>query len=388
MQRLATPASSAVAESADAEAGKPASAQAAPGGGGDASGAQKKAPHQEAALSAALPAITFWITMSCATILYNKYLYTSADNGGGNFRYPLSLASIHMAFATVATNLLRAAGVLKVPVLEWRFILRSVLPIGFLFAMSLGFSNLAALRLTVSFIQMVKALTPLMALAISVSMGMEVATRSLVFVVSMMCVGVAIASYGEIEFDLVGLLLQFLSIAAEAARLVVTQRLLQERLPKGSSPLVSISLFAPWSFLFLMPVALTLEPEALTALQSVGALVAGNTLTAFTLNIAVVILVSQTSGLTLTLAGIIKDILLIATSIFLFGSPITYSQIGGYTLALYGLNCYHLYRACKGLGPGGGPVEVLALAKDAASDRNMAAMAGGMVLLAFMAVPG
>ena len=181
MQRLATPASSAVAESADAEAGKPASAQAAPGGGGDASGAQKKAPHQEAALSAALPAITFWITMSCATILYNKYLYTSADNGGGNFRYPLSLASIHMAFATVATNLLRAAGVLKVPVLEWRFILRSVLPIGFLFAMSLGFSNLAALRLTVSFIQMVKALTPLMALAISVSMGMEVATRSLVF---------------------------------------------------------------------------------------------------------------------------------------------------------------------------------------------------------------
>ena len=144
-----------------------------------------------------------------------------------------------------------------------------------------------------------------------------------------MCVGVAIASFGEIEFDLLGLVLQFLSIAAEAARLVVTQRLLQERLPKGSSPLVSISLFAPWSFLFLVPVALTMEPEALNALQSVGALVAGNTITAFTLNIAVVILVSQTSGLTLTLAGIIKDILLIAASVWIFTSPITYSQVSG-----------------------------------------------------------
>jgi hypothetical protein len=183
MQRLATPGASTV-DATDAEAGKspPPPAPVAGAGGGDASsGAVKKAPHQEAALSAALPAICFWITMSCCTILYNKYMYTSAENGGGNFRYPLSLASVHMAFATVATNVLRAAGVLKVPALEWRFIVRSVLPIGFLFAMSLGFSNLAAMRLTVSFIQMVKALTPLMALAISVSMGMEVATRSLVF---------------------------------------------------------------------------------------------------------------------------------------------------------------------------------------------------------------
>ena len=146
-------------------------------------------------------------------------------------------------------------------------------------------------------------------------------------VVSVMCVGVGIASYGEIEFDLPGLLLQLASITAEAARLVVTQRLLQGHLPKGSSPLVSISLFAPWSLLFLLPVALTQEPLALEALGEVGGLVLGNTLTAFTLNIAVVILVAQTSGLTLTLAGIIKDILLIGASVYFFLSPITYTQV-------------------------------------------------------------
>jgi drug/metabolite transporter (DMT)-like permease len=321
--------------------------------------------------------------MSCSVILFNKYLYT------GTFAHPLTLTSVHMGFASVATAGLRAAGRLPVPALGWAFYARNVVPIGVLFALSLGTSNLAAQLLSVSFIQMVKALTPMLTLAIAVSMGMERTSPALWAIVTMMTVGVGIASWGEIEFDAWGLALQLASITAEGARLVVAQALLQAHLPK-SNPLVSISLFAPCSFAFLLPVALWKEPGAFAKLldPAVGGAVALNTLTAFTLNIAVVILVTQTSGLTLTLAGIIKDILLIATSIFLFGSPITYSQIGGYTLALYGLNCYHLYRACKGVGPGGGPVEVLALAKDAASDRNMAAMAGGMVLLAFMAVPG
>ena len=153
--------------------------EASPAGGpGSSSSDAAPAPdsakrHEEPSLAAALPAILFWITMSCCTILYNKYLYTSAEKGGGDFRYPLSLTTIHMGFATLATAALRVAGVLKVPAMEWRFVARCVVPIGVLFAMSLGFSNLAAMRLTVSFIQMVKALTPLLTLAIAVAMAME-----------------------------------------------------------------------------------------------------------------------------------------------------------------------------------------------------------------------
>ena len=141
-----------------------------------------------------------------------------------------------------------------------------------------------------------------------------------------MCVGVTIASYGEIEFDAPGLVLQLISITAEAARLVSTQNLLQVHL-KGSSPLVSLSLFAPCCFFFLLPIALYSEPLAIAALGDVWMVVLGNTLTAFTLNVAVVMLVSATSGLTLTLAGIIKDILLIAASVVLLGSSITYTQV-------------------------------------------------------------
>jgi hypothetical protein len=136
-----------------------------------------KAAAQESSLAASLPIITFWISMSCAVILFNKYLYM------GTFKHPLTLTAIHMGFATAATSALKAAGYIVVPPSVqqgWRFWARNVLPIGLLFAASLGTSNLAAVRLTVSFIQMVKALTPMLALAISVAMKLEVATRTLV----------------------------------------------------------------------------------------------------------------------------------------------------------------------------------------------------------------
>lgn len=166
------------------------------------------------------------------------------------------------------------------------------------------------------------------------------------------------------------------------------QILLQQHLPK-SNPLVSMSIFAPPCFLLLLPVALSFEPGAFATLAepAVGVVVLLNTLTAFVLNLAVVILVQKGSGLILTLAGIVKDIALIVASIFIFANPVTpiqvrqaitllragitlsahaplpplhvyqhipcvfplflSSQVIGYTLALLGLNMYNLYKTNK-----------------------------------------
>ena len=145
----------------------------------DSSGAipAVKVLHVESSLQTSLPVILFWITMSCAVILFNKYLYM------GTFKYPLTLTAVHMGFASIVTAVLRTAGYVVVPTSVqqgWTFFGRNVVPIGILFALSLGTSNLAAVRLTVSFIQMVKALTPMLALAISVAMRLESANRTLV----------------------------------------------------------------------------------------------------------------------------------------------------------------------------------------------------------------
>lgn len=138
--------------------------------------------------------------------------------------------------------------------------------------------------------------------------------RSLMIITTLMTLGVGIASYGEIEFDLLGLLLQLTALTVESVRLVAIQKVVQKHLPK-TNPLVALSLFAPVCFGFLAPVAMVMEPGAFYKLASwsSGFPVFLNTLTAFSLNIGVVILVSHESGpLTLTLAGESRSLMIIA----------------------------------------------------------------------------
>ncbi|KAI5294586.1 hypothetical protein KEM55_006546 [Ascosphaera atra] len=67
-----------------------------------------------------------------------------------------------------------------------------------------------------------------------------------------------------------------------------------------------------------------------------------NAMVAFGLNVAVVFLIGKTSSLVLTLCGVLKDVLLVTLSCFLFHSPVTPLQIFGYSIALGGLVTYQL----------------------------------------------
>ena len=69
-----------------------------------------------------------------------------------------------------------------------------------------------------------------------------------------------------------------------------------------------------------------------------------NGVVAFTLNVAVVLLIAHTSALVLTLAGIVKDILLVVLSVYIFQSPVTLLQYLGYSVALLGLNLHKEYK--------------------------------------------
>jgi hypothetical protein len=69
-----------------------------------------------------------------------------------------------------------------------------------------------------------------------------------------------------------------------------------------------------------------------------------NAAVAFTLNVAVVLLISNTSALVLTLAGIVKDIMLVVLSVVVFASPVTPLQYAGYGVALLGLNLHKEFK--------------------------------------------
>ncbi len=61
------------------------------------------------------------------------------------------------------------------------------------------------------------------------------------------------------------------------------------------------------------------------------------------LNIAVFLLIGKTSALTMNVAGVVKDWLLILLSVVIYGSPVTSTQLWGYGLAFLGV-CVYNYR--------------------------------------------
>ena len=256
-------------------------------------------PLDSAYFSRVAPPLTMWLSLSIGLILFNKYLYISV------FRHPITLTAVHMIFMTVVTQCLSASGRLKIPALGWPFYFSSIIPLAVMFAVSLAASNIAAQRLSVSFIQMIKAVTPMMTLAVCVIAGTEKFQWALVVITVTMTVGVSAASLGEIEFDLIGFALQFLALTVESVRLVAIQRVVQKHLPKPSNPLVALSLFAPPCAAILFPASLIVEHGAMWKLaeMAVGPIVALNAVCALFLNFAVVWLVSQESGpLTLTVS--------------------------------------------------------------------------------------
>ena len=136
---------------------------------------------------------------------------------------------------------------------------------------------------------------PLATLIASWSLGVSEFSLKTLGNISLIVVGVVIASFGEIKFVLIGFLFQCGGIVFEAIRLVMVQRLLSGSEFK-MDPLVSLYYFAPACALMNGVTALVLEIPKMTLLdvQNVGYFtLLANATCAFLLNVSVVFLVSQ-----------------------------------------------------------------------------------------------
>lgn len=287
--------------------------------------------------------VVAWIGFSGGVILFNKYLL---DTMG--FRFPIVLTTWHMAFATFMTQLLSRTTTLidgrKTVKMTGKVYLRAILPIGFFFSLSLICGNQAYLYLSVAFIQMLKATMPVAVLITSWVLVVAPINFKQLGNVSFIVIGVIIASIGEIKFDLTGFMWQAGGISFEATRLVMVQRLLSSSEYK-MDPLTSLYYFAPICALMNGTVSLFTEVPRMSMqnIYDIGFVVlVANAMVAFLLNVSVVFLIGKTSSLVLTLCGVLKDILLVAASMMIWGTPVSGTQFFGYSIALGGLMYYKL----------------------------------------------
>nr|KJB61425.1 hypothetical protein B456_009G358100 [Gossypium raimondii] len=249
--------------------------------------------------------LILYIALSSGQIFFNKWVLSSKEI---NFPYPLGLTLLHMVFSSVLCFLLtKVFKILKVEEgMTLEIYTTSVIPIGAMFAMTLWLGNTAYLYISVAFAQMLKAIS-----------------------------------------NWIGVVYQMGGVVGESLRLIFMEILVKRKGLKLNpisimyyvSPCSALCLFIPWIFLEkpkmdahgmwnLHPVVLTL-----------------NSICTFALNLSVFLVISHTSALTIRVAGVVKDWVVVLVSALLFAdTKLTVINLFGYGIAIAGVAAYNNHK--------------------------------------------
>ncbi|KAJ9506998.1 hypothetical protein QJQ45_030354 [Haematococcus lacustris] len=288
-----------------------------------------------------------WMAISIAVILFNKWLLAYSG-----FPFPIALTVWHMLFCScIGFIAVRILKVVKSHNMSAREYCKRVLPIGLLYAGSLWLSNSSYLYLSVSFIQMTKSLMPGLVYASGVALGTEKYSQGTTLNMLLIAFGVLVCAYGEVNLVVKGLIQQLTALCFEALRLTMVQVLINSK-GLNMNPLQSLYYVSPACLLCLlvpfcefgcslsMPGPFSVELHNMTKRNDWTfnpSVMLANAMTAFILNLAVFMLIGKTSALTMNIAGVIKDWMLIFFSFYLFRAPVTWINLLGYGFCCSGV---------------------------------------------------
>lgn len=307
--------------------------------------------------------ILLYIALSSCQIFFNKWVLSSKQI---NFPYPVGLTLLHMLFSSVLCFILTK--VFKIIKIEEgvtpEIYATSVVPIGAMFAMTLWLGNSAYLYISVAFAQMLKATMPVAVFLLGTAAGLEAMSSRMFLIMSIISFGVVVASYGEVSISWVGVVYQMGGVIGEALRLIFMEIFVKRkgvRLNSISmmyyvSPCSALCLFVPWIFLEkpkmdssgpwnFPPITLFL-----------------NCLCTFVLNLSVFLVISHTSALTIRVAGVVRDWVVVLLSALLFSdTKLTLVNLVGYGIAIAGVVAYNNHKLKK---------EALKMSSDASVGSN------------------
>ncbi|XP_021729365.1 probable sugar phosphate/phosphate translocator At3g14410 [Chenopodium quinoa] len=293
--------------------------------------------------------LLIYIALSSGQIFFNKWVLSSKEV---NFPYPLGLTLLHMVFSSILCFVLtKVLKILKVEEgMTMEVYITSVIPIGAMFAMTLWLGNTAYLYISVAFAQMLKAIMPVAVFILGVAAGLEVMSCRMLLIMSVISLGVVVASYGEISISWVGVVYQMGGVVGEALRLIFMEIFVKRKGLKLNpisimyyvSPCSALCLFIPWLFLE-KPI---MDANGLWNFPPLVLIL--NCLCTFALNLSVFLVISHTSALTIRVAGVVKDWVVVLMSALIFAdTKLTLINLFGYGIAIAGVVGYNNHKLKK-----------------------------------------
>lgn len=301
-----------------------------------------------------------YYALSIMVSLYNKY---TIGNGLYNFAFPLFITSFHTCFHFFFGSF--TLWLLKDPDFPPRYesfdeLKRNILPGAITTALDIGLSNIALKTVSLSFYTMVKSSAPLFVLLCAVLFKLERPSLSLLIIIFSIGFGVFLTVWKDDGgFDLWGIFLVGTASAMSGIRWSLLQLLIQgskcnSESNRKKTPLRTMVLMAPFVSLCLFIAMLFIEgiPSIIhssffadfhSIVRSIGIMGLG-AFTTFFMILSEYKVVSITSVLSLSISGIIKEILTIILSIIIFGDVLSKLNVIGLIISIAGIFLYNYSR--------------------------------------------
>jgi len=298
-----------------------------------------------------------WMVCSWLIILFNKWLFSSANGIG--FSFPVLLVVCQMAFATIFTRIawLLAPSMFATNttsntieqqpfhMISWYEWATGVLPVAVCMAVSLSCSQFGLKLNTVQLVQAVKMSDCCVVYLFAILLSRDRFTWRKTCAVLVPVIGVLCFVQGEITFNsfsLAGLLFQLIALMADGCRVALIDHLMAGRNVR-LNPVSSLYLLAPIICVMLSLFAEWSEARQWLSMQGnswVFAIILANAVVATTLNITLFSFL-QCAGCTfVSLMGCFKDLLLVFIGSIVFDNQISFIHYVAMGAILLGIALY------------------------------------------------
>ncbi|KAK9051243.1 hypothetical protein SSX86_027870 [Deinandra increscens subsp. villosa] len=298
--------------------------------------------------------ILVWYTFSTFLTLYNK---TLLGDDLGRFPAPLLMNTIHFGMQAVFSKAIIyfwSERFQSTVTMSWKDYFMRVVPTAIGTALDINLSNASLVFISVTFATMCKSAAPIFLLIFAFAFRLESPSFKLLGIMLVISVGVLLTVARETEFDLWGFIFVMLAAVMSGFRWSMTQILLQKEVYGLKNPLTLMSYVTPVMALLTAFLSLLMDPwgEFRTSsyfdnswhiMRSCLLMLFGGTL-AFFMVLTEYILVSVTSAVTVTIAGIVKEAVTILVAVFYFHDEFTWLKGAGLVTIMFGVSLFNWYK--------------------------------------------
>ncbi|KAK4727897.1 hypothetical protein R3W88_032814 [Solanum pinnatisectum] len=301
--------------------------------------------------------ILVWYCVSLFLTLYNKSLL---GDKLGKFPAPLLMNTVHFAMQAVLSKAITGFWHQRFQptvMMSWRDYSLKVVPTALTTAMDVNLSNASLVFISVTFATMCKSASPIFLLFFAFAFRLESPSVKLLGIILVISVGILLTVAKETEFEFWGFVFVMLAAVMSGFRWTMTQILLQKEAYGLKNPLTLMSYVTPVMTLSTAVLSLIFDPwhefrhtnyfdTSWHIARSCLLMLFGGTL-AFFMVLTEYILVSITSAVTVTIAGVVKEAVTILVAVFYFHDDFTWMKGFGLMTIMFGVSLFNWYKYDK-----------------------------------------